>query len=415
MEYYPRKIEGELDKWFGRREVILIRGPRQSGKTTLLLHLREEKGGVYVTLEDEDALKTFNDAPKEFAKRYVVSGGRQTLYLDEVQYSKRAGGNLKLLYDLYSDSLKIVATGSGSFDVKVNVGGSLVGRAVYLELLPLVFEEFLAWKAKDLYTLHVEWKRQVKEFILKHETPKFSPAFQKEFQHLLEEFVVYGGYPAIVKEEREDIKKELLSNLIRTYLEKDVFFFFNVREMDKFRTLLSYLAASMGHILELSTTASDLHMDYRTLENYLSVLSNTYITQLVSPYHTNPLTELKKARKLYFYDTGLRNILLGNLLPLSNRTDTGILLENYVLNELREMGFNPKYWRTTTKAEVDFVLEADGQAIPVEVKTRGKEERGFAGFIKKYNPKSALVLTQGETDIKRLGETTVLYIPHYFI
>jgi len=163
MEYYPRKIEEKLDKWMRRGEVVLIKGPRQSGKTTLLLHLRGEYGGDYVTLEDEDVLKAFEESPREFARRFLKEDeeGRSLLFLDEVQYSEKAGKTLKLLFDLFSDRLKLIATGSGSFDIKVEVGKYLVGRAVYFELLPLSFEEFLLWRAKDLYGLFMEYKSQL--------------------------------------------------------------------------------------------------------------------------------------------------------------------------------------------------------------------------------------------------------------
>ncbi|PSN95330.1 hypothetical protein B9Q04_12650 [Candidatus Marsarchaeota G2 archaeon BE_D] len=413
VEYYPRKIDEKLEKWMRRREVLLIRGPRQSGKTTCLLHLRDMHGGSYVTLEDADALRTFDESPKEFASRYLDRGG--ILYLDEVQYSKNAGKNLKLIYDTYGDSLKLVVTGSGSFDVKVQVGGYLVGRAAYFELLPLSFGEFLLWRSPDLSKLFETWRREVKGFISGSGRIESSPAFQNEFRALLEEFVVYGGFPAIVKENDPEFKRELLSNLVRTYLERDVFFFFNIREMEKFRSLLTYLSLSAGSMLQVSSVISDLRMDFRTVENYLSVLSNTYVTMLIPPYHTNPVTELKKTRKLYFVDTGLRNALLENYLPLQNRTDGGVLLENFVLNELRDMGFSPKYWRTTSKAEVDFIIEVDGNPVPIEVKSRGKEQRGFYRFVESYSPKTALVFTEGDFGVKSAGKTKILYLPHYFV
>jgi len=413
MDYGPRKIDDLLDRWIMKKEVILIKGPRQSGKTTCLLHLKEKYGGEYVTLEDTDILKTFEEAPKQFGARYANK--RTILYVDEVQYSKDAGRNLKLIYDLYGGSIKLVVTGSGSFDVKVKVGGYLVGRAIYFELLPLSFEEFLIWKARDLHRLFVEWRNGVVEFIKTGKENIGQPAFEKEIRSLLNEYLVFGGFPAIVKESDYETKQTLLKNLVRTYLEKDVFFFFSVREMEKFRSLLSYLSICIGSLLDLSSVMRDLRMDFRTLENYLSVLSNTYVIALIAPFHTNRLNELRKTRKLYFIDTGLRNAILQNHLPLEKRTDGGLLLENYVLNELRSMGFEPRYWRTTGKAEVDFVIEVNGRPIPIEVKTRGKEERAFPTFTKTYSPRVGLVFTDGQFGVKTLGKTKVLYLPHFFI
>ncbi|MGC8558447.1 MAG: ATP-binding protein [Nitrososphaeria archaeon] len=411
MEYYPRKIEEELDKWADRKEVILIRGPRQSGKTTLFMHLREKYGGEYVTLEDQDALFTFDNAPRKFAERYLTSG--KVLFLDEAQYSRNAGRNIKLMHDLYPG--KLYVTGSGSFDIKVEVGKYLVGRAVYMELLPLSFEEFIMWKARDLHGLISEWKRGIRELIAHGAMPDLEPAFPSEFKSLLEEYIIFGGFPGIVKEDSTQFKVELLKNLVRTYLEKDVFFFFNVREMEKFRSLLSYLSLTSGSLLELSSPMRDLHMDYRTIESYLSVLVSTYIVSLVAPFHRNSVNELKKSKKVYFTDTGLRNGIMGNFLPFSKRTDAGSLLENFVFNELKNMGFDVHYWRTTGGAEVDFVVKINDQLVPIEVKCTGREKRGFISFIKEYSPRVALVFTEVDSGIREVGNTKVAYLPHYVI
>jgi predicted AAA+ superfamily ATPase len=348
MDYSPRKIDDLPDKWILKKEVILIKGPRQSGKTTCLLRLKEKYRGEYVTLEDYSVLKTFEEAPRQFGARYANK--RTILYLDEVQYSKNAGRNLKLIYDLYGESMKLMVTGSGSFDVKVQVGGYLVGRAIYFELLPLSFEEFLLWKAGDLHKLFIEWRKSVVEFIKTGKEDFIQPAFENEFQSFLNEYLTFGGFPAIVKESDYETKQTLLQNLVRTYLEKDVFFFFKVREMEKFRSLLSYLSISIGSLLDLSSVMRELGMDFRTLKNYLSVLANAYVIALIPPFHTNRLNELRKTREFYFIDTGLRNAILQNYLPIEKRTDVGMLLENYILNELRSIWFEPKYWRTTGKA-----------------------------------------------------------------
>ena len=202
MEYYPRKIESKLGKWLERKEIILLKGPRQAGKTTLLLHLKEKLGGRYVTLEDEDILKAFSETPKAFAKRY---GDRPFLFIDEAQYSRNAGKRLKLLFDLFSGNLKLFVTGSGSFDIKVEVGKYLVGRAVYFELFPLDFEEFLLWKKKDLHSLFLGYKRTLEDFLAGKDA-SVEPPFEKEFRSCLEEYLTFGGFPAVVKEEDEEVK-----------------------------------------------------------------------------------------------------------------------------------------------------------------------------------------------------------------
>ncbi|MEM4367611.1 MAG: ATP-binding protein [Candidatus Aenigmatarchaeota archaeon] len=413
MEYYPRKIEEKLDKWLKRKEVIIIKGPRQSGKTTLLLHLKEKYPGHYITLEDEDNLKSFEKSPKEFATRYMDKG---ILLIDETQYCKDAGKKIKLIYDLFSDKIKIIATGSGSFDIKVEIGKYLVGRTIYLELLPLDFEEFLLWKTKDLQKIFLDYKNEVRDFLLFGKPIKAKQSFESEFKNLLQEYLIFGGFPAIVKEDDTENKKELLKNLTKTYLEKDVFFFLGIRHLEKFRNLLEYLSFNNGSIIEMSSIMRELKMDYKTLENYLSTLNFTYIIHLVSSFYKNISNEIRKSKKLYFVDTGLRNSIINNFLPLESRTDKGILYENFVLNELKSIfGDEIKYWRTTGGAEVDFVLKIENNIIPIEVKSTTKLKKGFYSFIKKYKPKRVLVITENELKMEKINDTTVAFIPHFFI
>lgn len=411
MEYYPRKIEENLDLWMKRKEVLLIKGPRQSGKTTLLLHLKEKYGGEYLTFEDEDLLKSFEESPKQFIERFI---DKKYLFLDEAQYCKKIGKNVKLIFDLFSDKIKLILTGSGSFDIKVEVGKHLVGRSIYFELLPLSFEEFLLWKAKDLHKLFQEYLKETKSFILERKKIEAAPAFEKELNSFLEEYVVFGGFPAIVKENDEKVKIELLKNLTKTYLEKDVFFFLNVRELEKFKMLLTQLSLVMSSLLELSSLISSVRMDYKTLENYLSILINTYVIYLVPPFYKNLITELRKSKKIYFIDTGMRNSLINNFLRLENRTDKGALLENFIANELRYNGFDVKYWRTTGKAEVDFVINLQNDVVPIEVKSSKEISRSFLSFLKAYKPKIAIVFCN-DFSFKKIYNTEVAFLPFFFI
>ena len=199
MEYNPRIIESKVDPWIKRRKIILLKGPRQVGKTTLFLHLKEKFEGKYVTLEDETLLKEFEDNPDLFIKRFYS----KYLFIDEVQYSNKAGKNLKFIYDTYPD-VHLFVTGSGSFDIKVFVSKYLVGRAVSFDLLPLNFEEFVLWKAKDLIDIYREFKKQIIGFICGKKVD-LKKGFEGEFNQLFNEFIIFGGFPEIVKEEDIEI------------------------------------------------------------------------------------------------------------------------------------------------------------------------------------------------------------------
>jgi len=411
MDYNPRKLEEKLDNWMNREEILLIKGPRQSGKTTLLKHLRDKYGGTYVTLEDEDALYSFDKSPKEFIKRFDDN----KIYIDEAQYCEKVGKTLKFFYDSYQDK-KFVVTGSGSFDIKVEVGKYLVGRGIYFELFPLDFEEFLMWKARDLHKIFIDYKRGLTDFILEQGKIDATPAFGREFMELTEEFILFGGFPAIVKEDDEEIKKQLLKNLVRTYIEKDVFFFFDIRHLEKFRNLLSYMSFNIGSLMEISSISAELDMDYRTIENDISILSQTYVIYMLSPFHRNLSTELKKSKKLYFIDTGLRNSILNNFIPLKNRLDRGHLFENFIFEEiLKNIDGKINYWRTTGKAEVDFILGIDNKLIPIEVKSQPGLSRGFLSFLKAYKPRRAVVFNEKEFSIRKIGNTDVAFVPYFYI
>ena len=415
MEYYPRKIEEKLDKWLKRKEFILIRGPRQAGKTTLLLRLKEKmKNSEYITLEDPE----WRDALQKDVKQVVrtlLNQNKSLLLLDEAQYIKDIGRKLKLIYDLYAKKLKVIATGSGSFDVKINVGKHLVGRAIYFELMPLSFEEFLWWKNKKLYETFKNYVSSFQQF-LSGGSLDLKPMFERSFYSLLEEYIIYGGFPAVVKEKDIEMKKNILRNLEITYLEKDVGFFFGVRQVEKFRNLLKYLSFNLGEIIKASTVCSTLTLDYKTLENYLEILSQTFILELIPPFYENISTEVRKSKKVYFYDTGLRNAILNNFVPLDSRKDRGHLLENFIWIQLRQMVDELKFWRTTDKAEVDFVGFKDGEHFPIEVKTTGdKISKSMRRFIQTYEPRVAIIFTLSKFGIEKMDKTKVAFIPHFFV
>lgn len=414
MEYFPRKIEKKLEEWLEKGYVILIKGARQTGKTTLLKHLQERYGGTYISLEFEDFAKALVKDPLTFGKRFVE---KKYLYIDEAQYVKNIGKYIKILHDFYKDKLKIIITGSGSFEIKENLGKYLVGRAVYFELFPLSFEEFLLWKDKELHKIFKEYFNGLQNFLFKERAFKKIISFEKEFLNYWQEFIIYGGFPAIVKEKDNEAKIFLLKNLLQTYLEKDIFFFLGVRDLEKFRNFLKVLSYMSGYLLELNSLIKEIKLDYKTAVNYLNLLIHTYIIDLLSPYHKNLITELKKIKKIYFLDTGLRNAILNNFSLFDNRTDRGELLETFVFSELKKLGLEIKFWRTAGKAEIDFIISSEKGPIPVEAKLTPEIKRGFLSFLKTYHPEKALMISLNleEIELKRFNHTKLLIFPCFYL
>ncbi len=424
MPLIHRLLLDEIMRWVERKEIIAIKGPRQSGKTTLLRMIRDrllndgkttEERIVYATFEDRGELDAFSVNPKEYILRHLKGTSRHYFLLDEAQYCKEIGRKLKLLFDLY-DNVKFFVTGSSSLELKNETGKYLVGRMLEFELLPLSFEEFLNFKDPKLSELYVAWNRKLIDLIVNGaplESRRSTDIIGGEISTLLNEFITFGGYPAIVTMDGDKEKRFLLDNLVNTYLDRDIVSFLQITDTIKFRRLLKALSSMDGGLLNVSELSSQIGSYFKELSYLMDVLEQTYVIRRLRPFHLNLLTELRKIPKLYFVDTGLRNALIDNFTSLEGRPDSGVLAENFVLNELsRHVGLN--YWRTTSMTEVDFV--ASGKSIlPVEVKyktmTKPKAGKSFYGFLKNYEVPEALVVTKDFWGRLQSGRTSVNFIP----
>ena len=257
----------------------------------------------------------------------------------------------------------------------------------------------------------------MKNFLFRNGSLKDAISFREEFLNLWQEFIIYGGFPAIVKEEDNESKIFLLKNLLQTYLEKDIFFFLGVRDLEKFRNFLKALSYMSGSLLEVNSLIKEIKLDYKTAVNYLNLLVHTYIIDLLSPYHKNLITELKKIKKIYFLDTGLRNAILNNFSFFNSRTDRGELLETFVFSELKKLGLEIKFWRTAGKAEIDFIISSEKGPIPVEAKLSHEVKRGFLSFLRPYHPEKALMISLNleEIKLKKINHAKLLIFPCFYL
>ncbi len=356
--YVKRDIEKLFEKVSKVYNIVAIVGARQSGKTTLLRKKLEEVNGNYVSLDDPDARELFNEDIKKFEKQYLKRN--KITGIDEVQYGKDAGIKLKYLAD---KGYKIWITSSSEIILGKDVLSYLVGRVSVLRLFPFSLKEFL--RARDIKTLSEKIKLRV---IWEHAT--------------------YGGYPKVVLTEDTEMKKLLLKDLLETMLLKDVSRNFSIEDIDALEKLTKYLAVNTGSIISYENVTNSLGISFQTLKKYLDAMEKSYIIVRVYPFYTNKSKELSKRPKIYFIDTGLRNVIAKEF----EVEFQGNLFENYVLCELLKHGFVPKYWRTKAKAEVDFVIEKGKNLIPIEVKLTDKLSKGLRSFIKTYKPERAFVV-----------------------
>lgn len=423
-ETFPREILPDLTKWLDRKEAYAIKGPRQSGKTTILKILQEklkEKNVVFLNFEDPDVLEAFETNPKQYVKSFMTNSGKYYFLMDEYQYVKNAGKTLKLLYDTFENA-KFIVTGSSSLELSDAMAKFLVGRVFFFELFQFNFHEFLTAKNPRLANVYKEKNNQIKECVVNGTTlPIEKDIFQKEFTPLLNEYLTFGGYPALIKTADPETKKTILKNIYDTYVSKDIIQFLKISDPTKYRCITRTLAALTGKLLNYNELSSTCQSYYKETKQTIATLAETYIIKLIQPFHRNPVTELKKNPKVYFLDTGLRNYIINNFNPIEKRTDAGAILENHTLLCLRN-SFPQKtinYWRTTAKAEVDFILRLNDELIPIEAKyqqfQKPKISRSLRSFIKTYQPQKALIVTKNFWNQEKIENTTVLFAPAHYI
>lgn len=421
VEFTPREIYPKLLNWIDEREIIALAGPRQVGKTTLLLKLKEElknKRVVYASLEDSGQLSAFVRAPRDFISLQLSPRDKTYFLLDEFQYVKNGGKILKFLFDEFPQA-KFVITGSSSLKIR-HIASYLVGRVIFFNLYPFSFAEFL--NAKDI-TLFKLWQRfhSILENFLEDQ-PLDSPKliFEEKLKNFFEEYLTFGGYPAVVTSS-PDKKGERLTALIETYIEKDIVKFLQIGNFVEFRNLSNLLSAQIGNLVNVSSISRDLNLPYRELKKFLGALEKTFVIKLLPPYFTNKITEIKKSPKIYFLDLGLRNALIGEFRAVDLRTDKGASVENFVLQNLFYRGnkdsFN--FWRTKQRAEMDFIIKKQNEIIPIEVKYQELKKpqfsRSFSSFIEAYQPKKAVILSKNYFQMVKLKQTTILFLPIYFV
>lgn len=369
MKIYPRKILSQIKKVLDIPEIIVIHGARQTGKTTLLHLLIEElkkknpsSNIIYFDLEDFELTELCNSGVKAVIEHLKATGcnfkKKIFLFIDEIQYLENPSSFLKYFFDHEKERVKLIISGSSSFGIKSKFKESLVGRTIDFELFGLDFEEFLIFKelnyslkTKDILTI-------------------------KKLKKMFQEFVFYGSYPRIVLENSIEIKERLLKQIINTYLKKDIRDLAKIGDINKFNKLLKILASQSGSLLNVLELANTIGIARPTLEKYLTILENTYIIKLISPFFRNLRSELTKMPKIYFEDLGIKNILEKGVFP---KTLEGKDLETTIYSLFRKR-LNPEclhFWRTSQKEEIDFVIESGTKLSVYEVKINVRNKDRF--------------------------------------
>lgn len=354
-----RTVIEEINKYLYTNDIIVLHGARQVGKTTILYYLQESleaegKVTYFIDLEDSRYVSILDSGVDEFTKLLMEEGvlknkQRVFIFIDEIQYLSNPSQFLKLIAD-HHKHIKLIISGSSSFAIKTKFKDSLAGRTVNFEIFNLSFSEFLAFRG---YRFEVGKQYTQKKV--------------DELRNMFKEYILYGGYPKIVLTPEVDKKEKYLQQIIDTYIKKDIRDLADIKDIDKFNKLLEALAAQSGQQLNITELSNTTRISRETIEKYLFIMENTYIIKLVRPYSGNIRSELFKLPKIYFYDTGLMQMLWLKGLQkeiIGNVFETGIFSE-IVKKYTQDSVF---YWRTTDKKEIDFILRIRNKIIPVEVK-----------------------------------------------
>lgn len=400
-----------LRKDLKRKEMTLLIGPRQAGKTTLMRQLREElvqKGEavVYLNMDVETDAVSFQSQQALLNKIRLELGQQGYVFIDEIQRKEDAGLFFKGLYDM-DLPYKFILSGSGSIELKEKIAESLAGRKLVVYIETISFDEFLDYKTDYKYSGKLDL---------------FLSLEKERGNLLLQEYLAYGGYPAVVTAQTDEEKIRMMEEIYSAYVSRDISALLGVQSPECFVRMMHLLAAEAGGLVNLSRLASDTGVSIQTISRYLWFAENTFVLKAIRPYSGNRMKEIVKSPVYYFTDIGLRNYMLGNFQFNIGYRD-GFGFQNFVfriLNKsLRYSSATLHYWRTTDGAEVDFVIDKVTEMIPVEVKYSDLKtstiSRSFRNFIEKYKPKRAVVVNLSYSDKMTIGETDVSIIPYYLL
>jgi hypothetical protein len=338
------RIYDNLEDFLEPNKVLVIFGPRQVGKTTLVedflsrttLKNRFESG-------DDSRLHEILGT-NETAKIQEFCQGYELIAIDEAQKIPNVGLSLKIMVDTIP-GIKVIATGSSSFELAGQIGEPLTGRKKTLSLFPLSQVEMRNFLKNDF-----------------------------DLKNKIEERLIYGSYPEVIKHPNIEKKKEVIEEITHSYLLKDILELEKVKGSKILLDLLRLVAFQIGNEVSLSELATKVGIDAKTVARYLDLFEKSFVLYNLRGYSRNLRNEINKKGKYYFYDTGIRNALISNFNPLSHRDDVGQLWENFIFmerlkkREYEKISANVYFWRTWEQQEIDIVEERDGKLFGYEVK-----------------------------------------------
>ena len=350
-------------------KVLIIFGPRQVGKTTMLQDYLDTVSLRY-KLSTGDDINTQNlFAAQDLSKILEFAEGYELIAIDEAQRIPNIGIGLKMLIDHRKD-IYVIATGSSSFELQGQLGEPLTGRKRSVPLFPIAQLEM-----KEIYN-------------------------ESELKEMLNEFLIYGGYPDVITAKSKDEKINILDEIAGSYLLKDILEIEKIKSSKILLDLLRLIAFQIGNEVSLSEIATKIGINYKTVARYLDLLEKSYILYNVRGFSKNLRKEVVKKSKYYFYDNGIRNALIANFNDINLRNDVGQLWENFVFTErMKKRNYsniksNVYFWRTWDKKEIDIIEEREGKLFAFECKWSERKRSIPRDWQKQYPEADFVFITK---------------------
>ncbi len=366
-KFINRELGNTIRKYLFKGKVIILYGQRQTGKTTLINNILKhlKKKSSILSGDDYDTIELF-DRPNATKMKPII-GDADIIVIDEAQQIPDIGRALKIIYDNYK-KVQIIATGSSSFDIANILNEPLTGRKLEFNLYPLSFEE-----------------------MSKHN------GFLNE-KRLLEHRLIFGYYPDVVN--NMGMERKILESLAQSYLYKDILKIGGIKKPVLLDKIMRALALQLGSEVNYNELSNLVGADKNTIERYIDLLEKSFVIFKLPAFNKNVRNEIKKGRKIYFYDNGIRNAIIKNYSPIKNRNDKGALWENFVISE-RKKYLNNKdisremyFWRTTQQQEVDLIEIEDDKLDVYEIKYNTAKKASLSKtFTKAYKVNSFRVVS----------------------
>ncbi len=360
---YQRILEEDILNRIGKGKAIILIGPRQVGKTTLIRKVLENKDYLFLDADDP-IVRSLLENPNTEQIRNLI-GNHKTIFIDEAQRISGIGITLKIITDQFKH-VQLLVSGSSSFGLTQALNEPLTGRKWEYELFPVAWEEY------EEYHGYLKSEQQ------------------------LENRLLYGFYPEILNNTGEE--RQHLKQLVSSYLFRDILSYSDIRKPEVLDKLIQSLSLQIGNEVNYNELAQIVGVDKNTIQKYINILEKGYIIFRLSSYSKNIRNEIKRNKKIYFYDNGVRNMVIGNFNSLELRQDKGALWENFLISERKKQNIYKNtftrmyFWRTRQQQEVDFVEEKDGIITGYEFKWKANKRTKLPKtFTEAYNAKSVII------------------------